>query len=159
MKLSELLRPELVKVGLEAKDKWSAITQLVEMMVAAGEITQEQQEGVLNAVVERERSMSTGMEKGIAIPHANSSLIEEAVGVLGISKPGIAFEAVDGKPSNVIVLLVIAKDKFQQHVRTLAGIARLFDNDRFMNELCDVNTAEEALEIIKVEEGKSLFYS
>jgi mannitol/fructose-specific phosphotransferase system IIA component (Ntr-type) len=115
MKLSEFLRPELIKVGLEAKDKWDAITQLIEMMVAANELKPEHKEDIIEVVFDRERSMSTGMERGIAIPHANSSLIDEAVGALGISKSGIAFESLDDLPTQIIILLVIPKDKFQQH--------------------------------------------
>ncbi len=159
MKLSEFLRPELIKVGLEAKDKWDAITQLVEMMVAANELKPEHREDIIEVVFDRERSMSTGMERGIAIPHANSSLINEAVGALGISKSGISFESLDGKPAQIIILLVIPKDKFQQHVRTLAGIARLLNHEQMTDALRAVSDPQEAMKIIKTEEDKDLFYT
>lgn len=159
MKLSEFLRPELIKVGLEAKDKWDAITQLIEMMVAANELKPEHREDIIEVVFDRERSMSTGMERGIAIPHANSSLIDEAVGALGISKSGISFESLDGKPAQIIILLVIPKDKFQQHVRTLAGIARLLNHEQMTDALRAVSDPQEAMKIIKTEEDKDLFYT
>lgn len=159
MKLSEFLRPELIKVGLEAKDKWDAITQLIEMMVAANELKPEHREDIIEVVFDRERSMSTGMERGIAIPHANSSLIDEAVGALGISKSGIAFESLDDLPTQIIILLVIPKDKFQQHVRTLAGIARLLNHEQMTDALRAVSDPQEAMKIIKTEEDKDLFYT
>jgi mannitol/fructose-specific phosphotransferase system IIA component (Ntr-type) len=159
MKLSEFLRPELIKVGLEAEDKWDAIAQLVELMVAANEIAPEHKNKIIESVFDRERSMSTGMERGIAIPHANSSLVEEAVGAIGVSQSGIAFESLDGQPAQIITVLVIPKDKFQQHVRTLAGIARLFNNDQLTHALRAATNSEEAMDIIKAEEGKDLFYS
>ncbi|UCD57499.1 MAG: PTS sugar transporter subunit IIA, partial [Candidatus Hydrogenedentota bacterium] len=106
-----------------------------------------------------ERSMSTGMERGIAIPHANSPLIDEVVGALGISKTGIPFESLDGQPVQLVILLVIPKDKFQQHVRTLAGIARLFNQDQMTRALRNATSAEGAMEIIRAEEGKDLFYT
>lgn len=158
MKLSEFVRPELIEVGLEAEDKWGAITRLVDLIVEAKEIKPEDRAGIIEAIFDRERSMSTGMERGIAIPHANSDLIEEVVGAIGISKPGIPFESLDGKPSDLIVLLVIPKDKFQSHVRTLAGIARLFNHDQMTEALRNSGTSKEVMDIIVAEEGKDMFH-
>ena len=159
MKLSEFIRPELIKVGLEAEDKWDAITQLIDLMVAAKEVKPEDRGEIISVVFDRERSMSTGMERGIAIPHANSSLIDEVVGAIGLLRLGIPFESLDNLPTQLIVLLVIPKDKFQKHVRTLAGIARLFNHDQMTNALRSAETAEEAMKIIVAEEGKDLFYT
>ncbi len=158
MKLSEFIRPELIKVGLEAEDKLEAITKLVDLMVEAEEIKAEHRDDILEVVFDRERSMSTGMERGIAIPHANSKLVDEVAGAIGISKKGIPFESLDEQDSDLIVLLVIPKDKFQKHVRTLAGIARLFNHDEMTTALRNAPTAEEVMNIIVTEEGKdSLF--
>ena len=154
MKLSEFIRPELIKVGLEAENKSEAITKLVDLMVEAEEIKAEHRDEILEVVFDRERSMSTGMERGIAIPHANSELIEEVAGAIGISKKGIPFESLDEKDSDLIVLLVIPKGKFQKHVRTLAGIARLFNHDEMTAALRNAPTAEDVMEIIVTEEGK-----
>jgi mannitol/fructose-specific phosphotransferase system IIA component (Ntr-type) len=159
MKLSEFVRPELIQVGLEAEDKWDAITKLIDLMVDAGEVKPEDRDKVIDVVFDRERSMSTGMERGIAIPHANSQLIDEVVGAIGISKEGIPFESLDEKPSDLIVLLVIPKDKFQKHVRTLAGIARLFNHDELTTALRNAATSEDVMSIIVSEEEKDLFYS
>jgi mannitol/fructose-specific phosphotransferase system IIA component (Ntr-type) len=159
MKLSEFVQPELIKVGLEAKDKWDAITQLIDLMIEAEQVKAEQRGKIIDVVFDRERSMSTGMERGIAIPHANSPLIEDVVGAIGISKTGIPFESLDGDPSDLIVLLVIPKDKFQKHVRTLAGIARLFNHDQMTAALRNAETAEEVMQIIVAEEGKDMFYT
>ena len=159
MKLTEFVRSELIKVGLEAEDKWDTITQLVDLMVDAKEIKAGNRADILEALFDRERSMSTGMERGIAIPHANSSLIDEVVGAIGISKSGVPFDSLDGEPSQLIVLLVIPKDKFQQHVRTLAGIARLFNHDEMTRALRNAADAEEAMKIIEAEESKDLFYT
>ena len=159
MKLSEFVRSELIKVDLKAQDKWDAITQLVDLMVEAKEVEPENRSDVIDAVFDRERSMSTGMERGIAIPHANSSVIDEVVGAIGISKTGIPFESLDGQPADLIVVLVIPKDKFQRHVRTLAGIARLFNHDQMTSALRNAGSAEEVMNIIRTEEGKDLFYT
>lgn len=159
MKLSEFVRPELIKIGLEADDKWDAITQLIDLIINAEQLKPEYRGDIIEVVFDRERSMSTGMERGIAIPHANSQLIEEVIGAIGISGKGIPFESLDEKPSDLIVLLVIPKDKFQKHVRTLAGIARLFNHDEMANALRSAKTADEAMQVIVTEEGKDLFYT
>lgn len=159
MKLSEFVQPDLIKVGLEAKDKWEAITQLIDLMIEAKRVKPEHRGKLIDVVFDRERSMSTGMERGIAIPHANSPLINDVVGAIGISKTGIPFESLDGQPSDLIVLLVIPKDKFQKHVRTLAGIARLFNHDQMTSALRNAETAEEVMKIIIAEEGKDMFYT
>lgn len=159
MKLSKFLRPELIKVGLEAKDKWDAITQLIDLAKQAGEIPPEHRDKILETVFERERSMSTGMEKGIAIPHASLALIDHVVGAIGVARTGIPFESLDGQPASLIILLVIPKDKFQQHVRTLAGIARLFNHDEMTRALRQAKNPDEAMEIITEEEGRDLFYT
>ena len=99
------------------------------------------------------------MERGIAIPHTSTMLVSNVVGLIGISKAGIPFESLDGQPAQIIVLLVIPRDKFQQHVRTLAGIARLFNHEQMADALKDAKSSEEAMEIIRIEEGKDLFSS
>lgn len=159
MRLSEFLRPELIKVRLEAKDKWDAIEELIDLGVVAGELKKENRDKVLDAVFDRERSMSTGMERGIAIPHTSTMLVSNVVGLIGISKAGIPFESLDSRPAQIIVLLVIPRDKFQQHVRTLAGIARLFNHEQMAEALKNAKSSEEAMEIIRIEESKDLFAS
>ena len=81
------------------------------------------------------------------------------VRAIGISKTGIPFESLDGQPADLIVVLVIPKDKFQRHVRTLAGIARLFNHDQMTSALRNAGSAEEVMNIIRTEEGKDLFYT
>ncbi len=132
---------------------------MIDLAKQAGEIPPEHRDKILETVFERERSMSTGMEKGIAIPHASLALIDHVVGAIGIARTGIPFESLDGQPASLIILLVIPKDKFQQHVRTLAGIARLFNHDEMTRALRQAKNPDEAMEIITEEEGRDLFYT
>jgi mannitol/fructose-specific phosphotransferase system IIA component (Ntr-type) len=77
------------------------------------------------ALVLRERSMTTGMEHGIAIPHAAVDGIDDLIAVLGLSRAGIPFEALDGQPARIVVCLMIPRSKKLLHIKTLAEIARL----------------------------------
>lgn len=152
MKLSELLREDLVLYPLEAPDKWAAINTLARAAVEAGALTEAQFETARDALVRREQSMTTGMEHGIAIPHAAVDGIDEIVAVLGISPEGIPFEALDGKPARILVCLVIPRAKKLLHIKTMAEIARLLNRAEVREELVSSGSAEAALERIQAQE-------
>jgi mannitol/fructose-specific phosphotransferase system IIA component (Ntr-type) len=123
--LSELLQEDVVKIGLQATNKREAIEELVDVLVAAHEIRLGDRAQVIDAVLTRERSASTGLKYGLAVPHGAVECVQEIVAVLGTSRAGIPFESVDNEPARLLVLLVIPKNTYPRHVRTLAGVARL----------------------------------
>lgn len=125
MKLSELITPELVLQPLQAADKWQAISQLARLPARSGRYDEAMVATVEQALVVRERSMTTGMEHGIAIPHAAVDGLDELTAVLGLSPAGVPFETLDGQPARIIVCLIIPRSKKLMHIRTLAEIARL----------------------------------
>ena len=101
--------------------------------------------------------MSTGMEHGVALPHASSPRVDCIIGALGISKPGIAWDCLDCQPARLIILLLLPRSKFQMHVRALAGISHLLNSDAFCDRLVDAPDAEEVLQLIHAEEKSSIF--
>lgn len=125
MKLTELLTAQLIAVPLEADDKWQAIESLAEQAVRAGRLPEPQLAGVKAALVAREECMTTGMEHGIAIPHAAVDGLDDVVGVLGLNPEGIPFETLDGEPARIIVELIIPRDRKLAHIKTLAEISKL----------------------------------
>ncbi len=157
MLLGELLHDGVIKTGLEAKNKVDAIEELIDLLVEAHEIPISQRDPVVEAVMARERSMSTGMEKGIALPHGASDRIDDIIAALGVVPAGIPFESLDGRPAKLIVLLILPKDKYQSHVRTLAGIAHLLKNENLREMLINAESPEEILRHIEMEEEKELF--
>lgn len=153
MRLSELVSGETTTVDFTAPDKWDAITQLVDLLVRQGKLAPDKRQAVLDVVFERERSVTTGMERGIAIPHANSTEVDEVLGAFAISREGVPFESLDGRPAHLIILIVIPKDKFQQHVRTLAGIARLLNHGEVVQAFQDCATPADVMQLICDEEA------
>ena len=125
MKLSELITSNLVEVPLRAADKWEAIAAIARLPVRAGRYPQSLVATVEQALLVRERSMTTGMEHGIAIPHAAIDGIDELVAVLGLSPMGIPFETLDGAPARIVIGLIIPRAKKLAHIKTLAEIAKL----------------------------------
>ncbi|MFT4540474.1 MAG: mannitol/fructose-specific phosphotransferase system IIA component (Ntr-type) [Planctomycetota bacterium] len=146
MQLSELFSASDVVVNFAPTDKWEAIRKLVGHLVAEGKLAADTEVDVLEAVLSRERSMSTGMEQGIAIPHAAVEGLESVVACIGVvSEPGLSFESIDGRPTRVIVLLIIPKAQKLLHIRTLADVARALGRDEIRNELLKAASPEDAL--------------
>jgi len=146
--LSEMIQEDVIKVPLEARTKWEAIEELVDMLIDAHELRLTDRAEVVEALFTRERSMSTGLEHGLAVPHGAVDCVSDIVASLGISKTGVPFQSVDGAPAFVIALLVIPKGSFQRHVRTLAAIARLAGNADLRGRLVEAATPADVFRVI-----------
>jgi PTS system fructose-specific IIA component len=154
VKLGDLLKEGQIVTGFQARDKWEAITRLVDLLISQGRLKAEQREGVYGALIARERVASTGMEHGVAIPHASVDGVDDALAALAIAPEGISFQSADGRPARLVILLVIPRKAVQKHIRTLAGIARLLQYEEMRDALTGTRSAREALQIIREEEKK-----
>jgi mannitol/fructose-specific phosphotransferase system IIA component (Ntr-type) len=157
MLLGEILHREVIKPDLEAEDKYEAIEELVDLLVEAHELPMSLRDHVIEVVTEREKTMSTGMEKGIALPHGSTERIDDIIGALGLCRRGIPFESLDAEDARIVILLVLPKQNFQGHVRTLAGIAHLLGNAAFRETLLKAETVDDILALIESEEDKAVF--
>jgi mannitol/fructose-specific phosphotransferase system IIA component (Ntr-type) len=142
MKLSELIAHQHVLLPLRAHDKWDAIGQLARRAVQAGQIPERVAGSIEPALVTRERSMTTGLEHGIAIPHAAVDGIDELVAVLGVAVDGVPFDALDRQPAQILVCLVIPRSKKLQYIKTLAEIARLLRRPEVRQRLLQCDSAD-----------------
>jgi mannitol/fructose-specific phosphotransferase system IIA component (Ntr-type) len=148
VRLTEILREDIIKINLDATTKWEAIQELVDLLISAHELRLTNRNEIIEAVFERERSLSTGLEHGIAVPHAVTNCVEDVIAALGTSQTGIPFESHDGQPAKLIILLLIPQGAFQRHVRTLAGIARLGVNTELRNQLFNAKTPADAMDVL-----------
>jgi mannitol/fructose-specific phosphotransferase system IIA component (Ntr-type) len=147
MLLAQLLTTDRIAPALVSTERWQAITELTDLLVASGGIAAEHREDILAALRQREETMSTGIGFGIAIPHASSDCVPEVVAAFGRSTEGIEFDSLDNELVHFIVLFVVPKDQFQTHLRTLAAIAK-FLNDRVVRE--EIAAATDANAIMEV---------
>ena len=122
-------------VDLVATDRWQAIEELVGNLVATGKIKPENKEAIAAAVKTRERSMSTGIGFGIGIPHASTNLVSDVVTVLGRSKTGVNFDALDKQPVKLVMLFLVPQGQFQKYLHTLADIAKFLHKPDFRSAL------------------------
>jgi mannitol/fructose-specific phosphotransferase system IIA component (Ntr-type) len=151
MILSELFTPGRIKVRLEAEDKPEVFEELVDLLVNAYHLDIRDQ--ILDAIRRREEKMSTGIKKGIAIPHAKTTGVKGVLGVLGVSSSGIDYDSLDGEPVHVLFLLVSAEDAAGLHLRVLKNIALLVENPDFCASIQKAGDSDSAHQtILKYEE-------
>lgn len=152
MILTHILQPACVKVPLEGREKNSAITELVDLLDKNG-LVQDRQT-VLDAVFTRERTRSTGIGSGIAIPHGKCGAVRELVMALGITPDPIDFDSVDKKPVSLVILLVSPVDQTGPHIQALARISRLMLDEDFKKALESAPSAKAAYDLMSQRESK-----
>jgi mannitol/fructose-specific phosphotransferase system IIA component (Ntr-type) len=144
-----LMSSENILPEMAATNRWEAIDELIQQLVTTTRIQPENRDAIVAVVKKRESSMSTGIGFGIGIPHASTDLIHEVVGALGRSSKGIAFDALDNQPVNLVMLFLVPQGQFQKHLHTLASIAKLLHVKEFRQELEQAPDAAAMFEIIK----------
>ena len=153
MDLGDILSKEQIIPDLQAADRWLAIDELINNLVATGKIKPEHREAITAVVRKRETSMSTGIGFGIGIPHASTDLIYEVVGSLGRSKKGVDFNALDNQPVHLVMLFLAPQGQFQKPLHTLANIAKMLHKSEFRQSLEQAPDADTMLAAIR-DQGK-----
>ena len=152
MLLNELLRPELIKLGLEAQNKEEAISELVDLLVQEHEVAMKHRQSVLEAVLAQEDSLGSGMEEGIAIPHATTDHTDDILCAIGTAPNGISFASLDGEPTKLVVLVLGPKRNFAGEIRTLMGVQNLLANESLKQQIIDATDAQALYEVLIAEE-------
>lgn len=145
MLLDKVFNPKAVNIDLKSEDKDEVFEELIEELVSVNPSLD--RSVALAAVKEREAKMSTGIMSGIAVPHAKTSAVTDVQGAIGISRSGIDYDALDGKPVHLIVLILSGADSTELHLRVLKRLARLLKNSEFYAELMEQKTAEAAYNV------------
>lgn len=154
MNIFSLLEPQTVLPNLEVKDKTEILHRLVSAL--EGKVSEEASEKILEAVIERENIMSTGVGKGLAIPHGKTGAVEQTYAAFAVLKEPVEYEAIDHKPVNMVFLLVGPQSSNSLHIKMLSRISRLMNNSDFRSRLRKCSTSEEIIEQFKNEEQVSL---
>src|SRR3954471_18007578 len=151
MRLTEILKAQNIKVPLEAKVKTDAIGELVNLLAGNGELSDPKK--MLEAVLDREATRTTGIGNGLAIPHGKCTGVPSLVMAIGRCATPIDFQAIDGRPVNLIWLLGSPPDKTGQHIHALARISRLMTIDKFRQAVAGAKTAQELFDLIVQQEN------
>ncbi|MBN1508937.1 MAG: PTS sugar transporter subunit IIA [Sedimentisphaerales bacterium] len=133
-------------------DKESVIAELVDVLDESGLLQNKQ--AALDAVFARERTRSTGIGSGIAIPHGKTDAVRELVMALGIARQPVDFDSVDKKPVSIVILLVSPLDQTGPHIQALARISRLMLDHEFKDALEKAQSAEAAYQLLSERENE-----
>ncbi len=151
MRLTDILKPQNILIPLKAETKNQAIEELVSLLARNGEVKDAQT--VLNAVLEREATRTTGIGNGLAIPHGKCPGTTDLVMAIGKLATPIDFQSIDGRPVSLIWLLTSPPDKTGPHIHALARISRLMTLEKFRASLNQAKTAQEMYDAIVQQEN------
>ena len=154
MMLTDVLDPAAVSIDLKSRDKDSTLAELVELLVVSGLIKVSEKNVILKKLKERETLGSTGIGKGIGIPHAKCPALKKMVAALGISTEGIDFKSLDGERTYIFFLLIAPCDPPGPHLKILAKISRLLDDKFIRDRLRSVKSTREVIKILDEEDKK-----
>ncbi len=150
MLVSEILTTGLIKCDLESSYKEELFEEMVQMFVREGVVPD--RSAAVDALLEREAKMSTGIADGIAMPHGKIDGINGAVIALGISREGIDYDSLDGEPVNLVFMILCENGNPAMHVELLSEVSRLLTIPGFKERLVAARDAQEVLQIIGSEE-------
>ena len=150
MCLRNLLDNKTVRIGLESFDKEECFEEMVDILVRAGRV--KDRAAALKAIVDREAQGTTGIGRGVAIPHGKHASIPHLIACCGISSEGIEFDSVDGEPVHLVIVLLANINQPGPHLQALAEIARLVKIPGFYRRVTQVKSVTEFLEILESEE-------
>lgn len=154
MNIHEILDKDAICIDLEAKGKDEVLAELIGLLVSSGCVKKDDKSEILKKVKERESLGSTGIGKGIAIPHAKSAKLKKMGAAFGISIKGVDFKSLDGELTHIFFLLVDPGETPGPHLKALAKISRLLDDKFIRDKLKGAATAKDIIRTIKEEEQK-----
>jgi fructose-specific phosphotransferase system IIA component len=131
MKFADFICSEAILAQLEAKDKESAIREMVQALCQAGKVEAEEFESIVKAILKREELGSTGIGRGVAVPHTKHPSVDHLLGSVAVSGTGVDFASLDGEVVHLFFLLISPPDRPGDHLRALENISRQLRNDTF----------------------------
>ena len=152
MRLIDILDESSIVADLQAVTKAEALEILVEAMSRTTPAIDKQE--ILQILLERELLGSTGIGDGVAIPHGKSKALAEIISGFGLSKHGIDFDSLDGRPAHLFFLLVAPETSVGTHLKMLARISRMLKNGDFRKKLLNATSQHEIYQIISDEDAK-----
>ncbi len=153
MKVLDLLGKNFIIADLKGQNKESVINELIDLFKDDPRIID--LEKVRDAVLEREKIMSTGVGKGFAIPHGKTNAVNDILAAFGKTNHPIEYDSLDGHPVYLVFLLVGKDNLVSKHIKLLSRISRMMNKDEFREKLLKAKTSEEIFEIFRKEEENS----
>ena len=148
MKFADFICREAIRSELDAADKEGAIREMVQSLLDAGRIGADEYEGIVKAILKREELGSTGIGRGVAVPHTKHPSVDRLVGTVAVSREGVDFASLDGEIVQLFFLLISPPHRPGDHLRALENISRQLRNDTFCKFLKQSKNAEDIQQLL-----------
>ncbi len=148
MKFSDFISQGAIQATLSSTNKESVIGELVDSLQTAGEISSTDREDIVKAILKREELGSTGIGRGIAVPHTKHPSVKKLVGTVGVSASGVDFDSLDGETVQLFFLLISPPDRPSDHLRALENISRQLRDETFCRFLKQAKTKDDILQLL-----------
>jgi PTS system fructose-specific IIA component/PTS system nitrogen regulatory IIA component len=148
MKFADFVSRDAVRASLVASDKEGVIRELTQALVDAGGVSKNELEGIVKAILKREELGSTGIGRGVAVPHTKHPGVNRLVATVGVSHEGVDFNSLDGERVQLFFLLISPPDRPGDHLRALENISRQLRDDTFCRFLKQAKTTGEILQLL-----------
>lgn len=145
MKFSDFVNREAIRADLASDDKQGAIREMAQALLNAGKIASHEFESIVKAILKREELGSTGIGRGVAVPHTKHPSVERLVGTVAVSPEGVDFESLDGEKVHLLFLLISPPDRPGDHLRALENVSRQLRDETFCKFLKQAKNPEEIL--------------
>ncbi len=156
MKLTDFIVSEAIQPDLSAGTKEQAIRAMVAGLKNCGVIPNEEEDGIVAAILKREELGSTGIGNGVAVPHTKHPSVDRLIATVALSKEGVDFASLDGEAVHIFFLLVSPPDRPGDHLRGLENISRHLRNPNFCSFLKQANTSKEIVDLLKEADNNQL---
>ena len=150
IKIADILDPACICLNMEAKDKVSALNQMVDLLALNGKV--HDRATLATVILDRERLMSTGIGNGVALPHGKTNVVDRAMAALATLRTPIDFDALDDKPVSIILLLVGTEGNVGVHLRLLSRISRMVGSEQFRTSLLNTKSIENVMTLLGTHE-------
>lgn len=153
IRITDFVIREAIVPRIEAGTKEAVIRELVASLKASSKVADGDEENIIKAILRREQLGSTGIGRGVAIPHAKHESVGKLIGTVGLAPAGIPFESLDNDPVNIFVMLLYAPERPGEHLRALEAVSRLLRDEKFCQSLLKCTTRDEIWQLLLEADG------
>ena len=148
MKFSDFVEREAVRADLAADTKEGVIREMVQSLLDAGKIAAAELDGIIKAILKREELGSTGIGRGVAVPHTKHASVKKLVGAVAVSGEGVDFDSLDGEKVHLFFMLISPPDRPGDHLRALENVSRQLRDDTFCKFLKQAKKPADILQLL-----------
>lgn len=156
MKLTEIVVQSAVTPALASTDRDGVLADLVDSLVASGEVDAGIRDEIVHKLLEREEKGSTGFGRGVAVPHAKHPAITKLVAAIGLSDRGVDFASLDKQPVFSVFLLLSPQDQPEEHLQAMEVIFKNLSKENFRRFLRQAGSVEEVLALLEEADSQQL---